>query len=575
VLGQVEGILGRLSEADNESGRYLSEMRPWLFQGLNIPPLVLDRTYSSLRLMGIVVGLLLLLSCTNVANLLLFRSLRRRGTIATLRALGASTGRIARQQLALSLLIGVLGTIAGIGVGWLVSLPFKGASLVRMPPFEGLVLDGRILLFGALTSVFTAIIFGALPSIVAGRFELAGALRGSSGRETGRLAKVRYALSTLQLSLGLALLVGAMLLVRTMQNLNAVDLGLDTENVVALSLDLPRDLELDERDLLYEELIATVVSLPEVSSGAIDPHGPVGASMVGRVSLPGAAQDQVLRPYLVPITPGWLELVHARVVNGRTFRADDWNAAPPAPVVLTESLARQLFGRTDVAGERIDAGFGSGNPAEIIGVIQDIRSPYSPDRPQDTFFMTPDGLPWALPMTTLVMRVSSFDRDVAGRIRSTVEGVLPHEPVPDPTLISERLDQVHSESRVYRNLMTLLAALAILLSAVGLYGVIAVSVTSRTREFGIRLALGAETSRIFRLVAVNVASIVVAGTLCGFAGAFALSRLLQSRLFGVTPLDPASYAAAAVMFMLVAMVACWIPTQRAVGVDPVSTLREE
>ncbi len=575
VLSQVSEILQRLIEAGNESGPYLADLRPWIFEGLHVPPLVRAATYSSLRMLAIVVGLVLILACANVANLLLFRNVKRRGAVATLRALGASTGRIARQQLALSLVIGLLGTLAGIGVGWLVALPFKGASLMRMPAFDGLALDGRVALFGAAAGVVTAALFGTVPALLAGRVDLAASLRSSSPRETGRLARVRSALSVLQLSLGLALVVGALLLLRTMRNLHAVDLGLDTEGIVALTVDIPRGLEPAELDVLHRDLLAAAGTQPEVRGAAADPYGPFGPGMMGRVRLPTAPDDERIRAYIVPVTPGWLELLRARMVGGRSFRDEDWSVGGPASLILTESLARRLFGRTDVVGQTVEAGFGPPEPMEVIGVVADIRSPYAPDRPQDTFFVTPSRTAGILPMLTLVMRVTPFNPEVAGRIRADVERVLPDEPVPDPVPISDRLDRVNSEARIYSSLLALLSTLAMVLSAIGLYGVMAFTVAARGREFGVRLALGAAAGRIARLVVRSASAIVLSGTALGLLGAYALSRLLESRLFGVTPLDPASYAAAALILAAVAAVACWVPARRAIRVDPVSTLREE
>lgn len=575
VQAQVGEGLRRLVEAGSESSPYLADLQPSIFRGLHTPPIVREATNRSLRMLAIVVGLVLLIACANVANLLLFRNVRRRGATATLRALGASTGRIARQQIVLSSLLALFGTVAGVGVGWLIALPFRGASLMRMPAFDGLTLDMRVALFAGMASLVTAVVFGAVPALLAGRFDLAGSLRSSSGRDTGRLAQVRSALSAVQFSIGLALVVGALLLLRTMGNLRSVDLGLDVTDVVAVTVEPPRDIDAADQEVLYRNLISAVQALPEVKGVAGDPYGPFGPSFIGRIRLPDVPDDQRLSANMLPVTPGWFELLRASVVSGRTFRDADWRPGSPAPIILTESLARRLFGRSDVVGRTVEAGFGRGAPMEVIGVVGDLRSPQAPDGPEDAFFVTPSAGPSGLPFFTLLLRVSPFDQDVARRIRALVEAALPGEAVPDPVSLSDRLDEIHSEARIYSRLLGLLSILAVILSAVGLYGVVAFTVAARRREFGVRLALGAEAGRIAQLVARDAAVIVVSGTVIGLGGAYALSRLLQNRLFGVEPLDPASFASAAAIFVAVAAVACWVPTLRAVRVDPVATLREE
>ena len=575
VRDQAAEILDRLKRAGNESGPYLAKLSPSVFEGLNVPPIVRHRTFATLRLLAIAVALVLLIACANVANLLLFRNVQRRGTVATLRALGASTGRVARQQLVLSLLLGLVGTLAGVGVGWLLALPFRGAQLARMPAFEGLVLDVRVGLFAGVACVATAILFGTLPAVLAGRFDLAGSLRSASGRDTGRLARLRSALAAGQLALGLALVVAAILLVRTMHNLHAVDMGLETDGVAALTVNLPRGLQPGDQDLLFRNLLGAAQATADVQGVAADPYGPYGPGFIGRVSLPDAPADARVRAHMLPVTPGWFELLHVRPVSGRTFRDGDWSPGAPGRAILTESLARRLFGTTEAAGRTVDAGFAQPEPMEVVGVVRDIRSPFAPDRPEDTFFVTPAKGPSGLPMLTLLLRVSGLDPGLAGRIRTAVEGVLPDEPVEDPSLLSGRLDDINEETRIYSRLLALLSGLAVILSAVGLYGVMGFTVAARRREFGVRMALGAGSGRIGRLVAGNAGAIVAAGTVLGLGSSWVLSRLLRHRLFGVDPLDPASWGLAAAVFAAVAAMACWAPTRRAVRVDPVTTLRED
>lgn len=577
VIAQVDEILDRLAEAqiNTESGPYLSELRTFVFQGLQVPPLVREITYSSLRILAVVVGLVLLLACANVANLLLFRNVQRRGAIATLRALGASTARVARQHLVFSFIIAFLGAMVGIGLGWLISLLFRGAGLWGMPAFEGLAPDWRVFVFAIGASGLTTLLFGTVPAILAGRFDLAGSLRSSSGRDTGHLAWVRSALSAVQLSLGMALLVGAFLLVRTMQKRYSVDLGIDPEGVAEVIVDPTGSLSLEDQDILLRRVLDAAHTLPEVNGVAATLHPPFGPKFVGRIQLPDAPGDQIARTIIVPVTPGWFELLGVRTVRGRTFRDSDWADGRTDMVILTESLAKRLFGRTDVTGRWVEAGSGATQPMEIIGVVSDIRSAHPPHQPEDSFFVMPKAMSMELPSITLLIGVEPFNPEVAHRIRTVLEAELPDEPVPDPEPLSRQLDRINQEARVYSTLLSLLSAIAVILSAIGLYGVVAFTVTARQREFGVRLALGAEGSAIARLVGRNVIFIVGAGIALGLAGALTLSDVIQNRLFDVNALDPIAYAGAAAVFSVVAVVACWKPTLRAIRVDPVETLREE
>jgi predicted permease len=571
---QLGGILSRLAAAHAQSSPELAELRPTLFPGLVTPPNSRERTYQSLRVLAGVVGLVLLIACANVANLLLVRNVKRRGAVATCRALGASPGRIARQQLVESIVLAALGTAVGLGIAWLIALPFRGEELAGMPAFEGFTVDGRVILFAAAASIATAALFGTLPAALAGRFELVPALRESEGQDTGRLASIRFVLSSGQIAMSLALLVGGLLLLRTVRNLYAVDTGLDIGGVATLALDKPDGAGEAELDAFYRRLLATVARLAAVEAAALDLYGPHGPRFVSGAGLPGTPPADRLRVTMLSVTPGWFELFGVAAVSGRTFRESDWRPGSPGEAVITASLARRLFGRTDVAGSSIVAGFGGPAAVRIVGVVEDIRIADPLDEPADVVFLTYDTPP-PVSYLTMLIRTSRFDGRVANDIREAVERMLPDQPVADPVPLTDRVDAMHSERRTFGRLLGLLSALAVLLAAVGLYGVTAFAVAGRRREFGIRLALGAERGRIARLVVRYATQIIGAGIVLGLLGGYALSTVLESRLFGVEPLDVASYAGAALLFAVVAAAACWIPTLAAMRVDPVTTLKEQ
>ncbi len=321
-------------------------------------------------------------------------------------------------------------------------------------------------------------------------------------------------------------------------------------------------------------MLAGVEALPDVEGAALDLYGPNGSQTLGRIGLPETADDDYLQVQMIPVTPGWFELLRVPALSGRTFRQEDWRAGGSAGVVLTASLARRLFGRTDVAGRAVSGGFVDRKSMTVVGVVRDFTTAYAPDEPQDAFFVTYADAP-AFHGFTLLVRTRRFDPEVARRIRGAVEALLPDQPVGDPTPLSARVDDIHAEERIFSRLLGLLSILAVTLAAVGLYGVVAFGVVARRRELGVRLALGAEARDVASVVLGHAASIVSAGVVLGLGGAWALSRVLESRLFGVAPVDPASYAAAALLFATVAGAACWAPTRRAMRVDPAVTLREE
>jgi predicted permease len=418
------------------------------------------------------------------------------------------------------------------------------------------------------------LLFGALPALLAGRFDLHSALKASGQRETGRFASVRAILSGSQIALSLALLVGAVLLTSTLRNLYAVDTGFDIENVVALSLEEPDGLDGPALNAWRRDLLATIGGVPGVGRVALDLYGPLGSQMNGRMRLPETPLAEATMAAVFPVTPGWFEIVGLETMSGRTFGAPDWSPDGVARVLVTESLARRLFGRTDVVGQRFFGGMRGNEEVEVIGVTHDIRHAYAPEQPQDAMFMILDAAP-LMPMLTALVETSSHDGAILRDIRSAVETIVPDKAVPDPVPVMNRVDNAHAEKRMFSRLLSLLSAFAVLLAAVGLYGTIAFDVNGRRREFGVRLALGARPNRIGFLVMRYAASVVGGGIALGLFVAYGLSQVLESRLFGVAPTDLRSYGLGAVLFATVAFVACIAPVLTAVRVNPVVTLKGE
>ena len=575
VRAQLGGILERLArdEPRYDDDARLAGAEPRISRGIGMPPDLRPGVMASLGLVAGAVALVVLIACANVANLLLFRNVARVGAVTTRRALGASPGRIAREQLVQGLFLGVSGAGMGLGVGWGTSILMRGASLGGVPASDPLPFDGRVALFAVAASVLTTLIFGTLPAFVAGRFDLASSLRRTGRQHTGGLANVRAALAAGQLALTLTLGVGALLLVRTVHNLATADTGLDAHGVAYTLQAHTVALDRAGQDLLAREVLDALESVPGVERAAMGPPDldvTWGTSEVA-VGPPGATDEQRVKARVQPVTPGWFPIFRVAAVSGRVFGEDDGSSPSTARVVLTSSLARELFGEGEAVGRALE-GVPGGPEYDVIGVVPDLAGSGAPDRPRDVLFVTYDSAP-VTAMFPLVVRTRTYDADMARRLGAAIAHALPSDPVRNPQAITGT--RAHREQRTLGRLLGLLSALAATLAAVGLYGIIAFVVAGRREEFGIRLALGSEPSHIARLVFRYGGSIVGAGTLVGLPGAYGLAGALRSRLFGVTALDPLSYLGGAAFLGVVAALACWVPARRAMAVDPVATMRRE
>ncbi|MHB1194836.1 MAG: ABC transporter permease [Longimicrobiales bacterium] len=569
---QLNSVLQRIVEERPEGGESLGSQRLLLLPGLSLPPEALEPTYAMLRLFGGLVTLVLLIACANVATLLLARNVVRRGAIATRRALGASPTRIARYHLMESLLLALLGSMAGLGVAWLLGLPFRSIRLPGLPTFGAFGIDVRVLAFAAAAAVVTALLFGAAPAVLAGRMDLGETLRGGGSTGTARFEGPRRLLSAGQVAVSITLLVGAILLARSMQGLLAVDTGFAVDDIATVDLGTPDDLgKAADLPVVYRSLLDEVRRARGVEGAALDMAGPFDRAG-SQIALPETPLSNGLTAVIRPVSAGWLSLLDVPVLRGRPFAEREWETGAPVPVVLTAALARRLFGTTDVIGRAVHMNLGSDAPGEVVAVTADMNVPSEPARAIEAFLIPIESFPY-LKSVTLLLRTSRLDAEVVSGVRRAVEQVVPSVVGVTPAPLLGSSSAQFSEQRGLRLLLGLLSAMAVGLATVGLYGVVSFGVARRAREIGIRIALGAERARIARLVLADAAIIVGGGTLVGLTGALILSALLQRWLFGIEPVDPVSYAAAALLFSLVALLACWAPTRAATRADPVEVLK--
>lgn len=543
-----------------------------------------------LVLMG-AVGFVLLIACANVANLLLARSAARRKELAVRVALGAGNWQIARQALTESLLLSFVATALGLLLAW-VGLPmllhFAPANLPRLAEVG---LDRRVLVFAAAAAVLTGLLFGLAPLVQALRANANEALREGTGRGTGSASalRVRNALVVGEVAISLVLLIGAGLLIDTFVRLRLVSPGFDPRNVVTMqmSIDGTRYGTTSAVASMYDRTIQRLESVPGVESAATVTSLPLelgpdfGFAVDGRKKhaqgdLDGDAQWR-------SVTAHYFDVMRMPLIRGRAFNERD-GAGSPAVVVINETLAREVFPHENPIGAHIKMGqpvIANWN-AEIVGIVADSHDEGLDSKPPGMTFtpasQTPEmltGLVSRLLPANYVLRVSGNPMTTGNLARRELMSLDSQQPVSEPKLMSAIVSGSIARQQFNMLLLGLFAGLALLLGAIGLYGVISYSVIQRTREMGIRSALGAGRGELIKMVLAQGLKLTGAGLGVGLIAAFLLTRYLQSLLFGVKPLDVTVFAGVCAVLATVAIAASYIPARRAARIDPIVALRDE
>jgi predicted permease len=541
-----------------------------------------QRFEQPLIVLECLVGLVLLIACANVANLLLARAAARQREIAIRTALGARRSQIVRQLLLESLVLAVAGGAAG-----LVLSAVLARALVRFLPFDpanvALVTtpDLRILLFSAGLTLSTAVLFGLIPALQASRVSPGATLKAEAGSVTGGHGHVRLRKTLVGVQVGLAtvLLIGAGLFVRTLRELRRVDLGFRTENVITMGIRPATVYDEARKRQVFRSLIEGLAAVPGVKAvGANGTRLLMGGRWDSQVSIPGVGLQNGSHPwsYFNAVTPGYFEALRIPIKAGRDFTWNDWGAAEQRCLV-NEALVQDYLKGENPVGRRMAQGRDNAPDMEIIGVFGNAN--YDNVRgtvPRQTFVSMGGGNRIRnIGSIVVYARTDRDPRQVMPALRQEVRRVDPDLVIADMRTLDAQLDMRLSNERMLSFLAAGFALLATLLAVVGLYGVLAFVVTRRTREIGIRMALGADRRNVIRLVLSEMLALFIFGVAAGVFAGTAGSRYVESQLFGVHANDPVVFSFSAVALLAAALAAGFVPAWRASKIDPIRALRHE
>ena len=525
------------------------------------------------------VACVLLIACANLANLLLARATARHREISIRAALGAGRGRLVRQLLTESVVLAICGGIAGIilarwGLDGLLAL-----APTSLPRISEIHLDSGVLLFSLALSVVTGIAFGIAPALLAARTDMNEALKqGTRGSTEGGIrGRLRSALVVIEVVFALVLLGGAGLLARSFIQLAHVDPGFNPENATLLRLSLPQRkyAEPEQQTAFANALLERLKSLPGVQAVGLTHSMPlVGDYVLGFIIEGRPALDPSQEPSTnyYAVTPDYFRAMGIRLVRGRVFTAQD-DAKAPRVAIINETMARQYFPNEDPIGKRIHITNGPQTWREIVGIVGDIKQ-YGVDKATSAQSYEPFA---QVPFTSLnvVIRTSGSSAALLGSLRPAVYAVDKDQPVGAIRPLEEIMAESIARQRFAMTLLTVFSAVALIIAAVGIYGVMAYNVVQRTGEFGIRMALGAQQGDVLRLVLSQGGKLIGLGLVIGLVATLAASYAMRSILFNTSAYDPLTLATITLVLAAVALVACFFPANRATKVNPIEALRTE
>jgi putative ABC transport system permease protein len=526
------------------------------------------------------VALLLLIACANVTNLLLARGAQRRGEFAIRSALGAGRGRVLRQLMTESLLLAAIGGACGVGVAALGVRALVAMSPSHLPRLEAIRVDARVLAFALAITTIVGLLFGLLPALDASRGDLRRDIERAARRTTGATRLTRSALVVSEVALALTLVLGAGLLLQSMRRLLAVSPGFDASGVLTMQVLAagPRFNEDTATHGFYDRALERVRALPGVESAAFTTQLPLSGDFdaygVHIESHPRANPEEDPSAHRYAVSAGYLETMRIPLVRGRSIVEGD-SAGRPMVVLINASFARRAFPGEEAIGQRMRVGAADGPPRTIVGIVGDVRQVSLAAETPMAVYVPESQWPYADQERTLVVRTRGDAASLAGAVRRAVWSVDRDQPIVRVETMERLIASSAAERRFALVLFEAFAMVALVMAAAGIYGVLAGSVADRVREIGVRAALGATRRDLIGMVLGEGLAMIAAGVVLGLAAALAASRVIAGMLFGVSRLDPLTYAAVTGVLVLVALVACWAPAWRAARVDPIEALRSE
>lgn len=568
---EMSGISARLAS------EYPDTNRGWGTAVESVHQQLVQSARPALLLLLATVSFLLLIVCANVASLMLARLTTRRREIALRAALGASRAQLVRQVLAESLLLAGGGAMLGVAVAFFGVRFARSLSIVKVPRLDQIGIDSGVLVFTAAVSLLVAIAFGLLPALHASRPELRASLAENTRGGSPRTRRILGFIVAFEVAVALVLLVGAGLTIRSFQEMMRVDPGFRPDSVLAAQIYLPQAKypDADSRLRFFEAVLERVRALPGVqTAGAVSslPMNPVGIDFALPFSVEGhnpPASGEEPRADIRSATDHYFETMKIPLVEGRLLEERDRKDSPRV-LLINETLARRYFGDEDPIGKVIDNPHGKG---EIVGVVGDVHHYGLDAQPRPALF-----LPFTqnvFPGMSIVVRTTTDPEAFAADLRQAIWAVDRDQAIYDMSTLTGAIARWVFLPRLSMNLLASFALAALLLSGVGIYGVIAYSVSQRTTEMGLRMALGAGTRDLAGLVVRNSMSFVALGMAAGLLGSIGFARLLSDQLFGVSPLDPRVYLGVLLVLGLTALAASYLPARRATRVDPIEALRAE
>jgi predicted permease len=538
---------------------------------------VTGRVRSALLMLLGAVALVLLVACANVANLFIARTSQRQREISIRTALGAGASRLVRQLLTESVILSLLGGAAGLTLAYLGVKALVAANPGNLPRIANIKVDTGVLLFTLAISMVTGFLFGLLPAMHAARAKIANALRQGGRNATSRVG-TKKVLVVAEIALALVLAISSGLLLRSFMRLAAVSPGFDAANVLAVDVPLtgPAYAETPNRRAFVSELSTRLSQLPGVTGvAAINALPLTGRDSGSNFSIEGRpplGYSQLPNGRYRVVTPAYFETMRIPLRAGRTITTRDHDKAP-AVLLINETMARQYWPNEDPIGKRIILAQEDTISREVVGIVADVKH-YALDgetRPEMYF---PYAQQPQLGMT-VVLRTAGDPEGLTSAVRSVLQSIDKNQPVAKIRALHDVLALSVAQPRLYSVLLTIFSTVAVLLAAVGIYGVMSFAIAQRTHEMGIRMALGARAGNVRRLVMREGLVLAMIGIALGSAAALSLSRMLRTLLFAVEPNDPATFASAAFLLLSVAAIACYLPARRATRVDPIVALRSE